>query len=125
MLKHYQQKQILKRQKGKQGADIAINDSGIENAGASFSADTISWEEALLWLKERGVLLDPDATTDFVYTPLMQRAKGTTYEEKVASIQTSEKRRQRYEENVIKKRKTKEEDAAFYAHKTQQGGSAR
>ena len=119
------QKQILKRQKGKQGTDNAIHDSGIENAGASFSADTISWEEALLWLKERGVLLDPDATTDFVYTPLMQRAKGTTYEEKVASIQTSEKRRQRYEENVIKKRKTKEEDAAFYAHKTQQGGSAR
>ena len=47
---------------------------------------------------------------------------GTSYEEKVGSLQN--KRRSRYEENIIKKRKTKEEDQAFYEHKGKQGGSA-
>ena len=30
----------------------------------------------------------------------------------------------RYEENIVKKRKTAEEDKAFYDHKLQQGGSS-
>jgi hypothetical protein len=34
------------------------------------------------------------------------------------------KRRGRFEENTIKKRKTKDEDKAFYEHMTKQGGSA-
>ena len=51
--------------------------------------------------------------------------RGTTYEEKVAatlSSTTSSKRRIRYEENIIRKRQTKEHDQQFYTHKTQQGG---
>ena len=96
-----------------------------ENSVVSFPVDTITWKQALVWLEERGWTPDPDVTTEFVYTPLMQRSKGTTYEEKVASVQNSTKRRQRFEENVIKKRKSKEEDAAFYTHMAQQGGSAR
>jgi hypothetical protein len=59
----------------------------------------------------------------------MDRAKGTTYEEKVQSIlesskDKSSKRKMRYEENIVKKRKTAEEDKAFYDHKLQQGGSS-
>jgi len=68
-------------------------------------------------------------TESSVHQPLMERAKGTTYEEKVQSIlessgkDTSSKRKMRYEENIVKKRKTAEEDKAFYDHKLQQGGS--
>lgn len=74
-------------------------------------------------------------TDSSVHTPLMERAKGTTYEEKVQSIlgadtndndaaYKSSKRRERYEENIIKKRKTEEEDKAFYDHMLKQGGSS-
>ena len=68
-------------------------------------------------------------TESTVHQPLMERARGTTYEEKVQSIlETSEgkssKRKMRYEENIVKKRKTAEEDNAFYQHKLQQGGSS-
>ena len=34
------------------------------------------------------------------------------------------KRKHRYEENIIKKRKTTEEDKAFYVHMLRQGGSS-
>ena len=68
--------------------------------------------------------------------------KGTTYEEKVRSILSSSggnagggmtgdgvrvkssKRKERYEENIIRKRKTTEEDKAFYDHMLRQGGSS-
>jgi hypothetical protein len=71
-------------------------------------------------------------TESTIHTPLMERAKGTTYEEKVQSILASDtvqngktsKRKERYEENIIKKRKTSEEDKAFYDHMLKQGGSS-
>ncbi len=68
-------------------------------------------------------------TESSVHQPLMDRSKGTTYEEKVQSIlESSEgkstKRKERYEENIIKKRKTAEEDKAFYDLKLRQGGSS-
>lgn len=71
-------------------------------------------------------------TESTLHVPIMERAKGTTYEEKVQSILgegngnngKSSKRRDRYEENVIKKRKTTEEDQAFYTRMLQQGGSS-
>jgi tRNA pseudouridine38/39 synthase len=68
-------------------------------------------------------------TESSVHQPLTERSKGTTYEEKVQSIlESSEgkstKRKERYEENIIKKRKTAEEDKAFYDHKLRQGGSS-
>lgn len=65
-------------------------------------------------------------TESSVHQSLMERAKGTTYEEKVQSIKDtkSSKRKARYEENIVKKRKTAEEDKAFYDHKLQQGGSS-
>lgn len=73
----------------------------------------------------------PTETT--VHIPIMDRARGTTYEEKVQSITsssrgngatTNNKRKERYEQNIVKKRKTTEEDAAFYNHMLQQGGSS-
>lgn len=85
-------------------------------------AETISWHDALEWLKQKELYPEPDQSVEFVYTPLLERSKGTTYEEKVSALQHSTKRRQKYEDNVIKKRKSKEEDAAFYDHMTKQGG---
>eukprot|EP00579_Thalassiosira_antarctica_P009406 CAMPEP_0201914810 /NCGR_PEP_ID=MMETSP0903-20130614/4895_1 /ASSEMBLY_ACC=CAM_ASM_000552 /TAXON_ID=420261 /ORGANISM="Thalassiosira antarctica, Strain CCMP982" /LENGTH=639 /DNA_ID=CAMNT_0048450269 /DNA_START=62 /DNA_END=1981 /DNA_ORIENTATION=+ len=69
-----------------------------------------------------------------VHVPLMGRSKGSTYEEKVQSILRegdsthgdngrSSKRKHRYTENIIKKKKTAEEDKAFYDHMLSQGGS--
>jgi len=74
-------------------------------------------------------------TESSVHVPLMGRAKGTTYEEKVQSILDagsgakgnngkSTKRKVRYEENVIKKRKTAAEDKEFYDEMLRQGGSS-
>ena len=65
-------------------------------------------------------------TESSIHVPLMNRSKGTTYEEKVQSILVtgegkSSKRKERYEENIIKKRKTSEEDTLFYKHKLSQG----
>lgn len=65
-------------------------------------------------------------TDSSLHMPLMERAKGTTYEEKVESILGlggGNKRKHRYEENIIKKRKTAKEDKDFYNHMLQQGGS--
>jgi tRNA pseudouridine(38-40) synthase len=86
--------------------------------------DTMTWREALTWMKDHHITPEPISAAEFVYTPLLERSKGTTYEEKVSAIQKSSKRREKYQENVVKKRKTKEEDAAFYNHMTQQGGHA-
>ena len=72
-------------------------------------------------------------TESSIHIPLMDRSKGTTYEEKVQSILgeggrdtngKSTKRKDRYEDNIIKKRKTSEEDKAFYEHMLRQGGSS-
>jgi hypothetical protein len=85
---------------------------------------TVLWGDAMVWMKESYSLIpDPQGVKDAVYIPLLERAKGTSYEEKVAALQNSSKRRQKYEDNVIKKRKTKEEDNAFYDHMAKQGGS--
>jgi len=62
-----------------------------------------------------------------LHVPFMERSKGTTYEEKVKSIlklACGTKRKERYEENIVKKRKTEEEDKAFYDHMLCQGGSS-
>lgn len=84
---------------------------------------TISWEEALVWLSERSLVPDSMGLNTSVHTPLLERSTGTTYEEKVESLKKSEKRRQKFEDNVVKKRKTPGEDAAFYSHKMKQGGT--
>jgi tRNA pseudouridine38/39 synthase len=89
-------------------------------------AKTVLWSDALAWLKESYELMpDPSGAKDSAYSPLLGRAKGTTYEEKVAALalQPTSKRFRKYEDNVFKKRLTKEEDHAFYTHMSKQGGS--
>lgn len=87
----------------------------------------LTWREALVWLQQTcNFRPDPDATTEFAYTPLLQRSKGPAYQEKVASLlaNSSTKRQHRFQENQAKKSKTKQEDDDFYHVKLQQGGSA-
>lgn len=84
----------------------------------------MSWHNALAWLRIKTLVPSPDGTRETAHIPLTQRHRGTTYEEKIAALSHSKRRHARYSENVVKKRKTQEEDAAFYVHKTKQGGSA-
>ena len=86
------------------------------------SSTIMSWADSLFWLERRNLVPDSNGLTNSVHVPLMQRSMGPSYEEKVESLKKSERRRQKYEENVIKKRKTAEEDRAFYDHKIKQGG---
>jgi tRNA pseudouridine38/39 synthase len=83
---------------------------------------TISWNDTLPLL--RGINLVPDSLglNTTIHIPLLQRSKGTTYEEKVQALHLNDKRRMRYEENVIQKRQPAEVDKEFYARKQQQGG---
>jgi tRNA pseudouridine38/39 synthase len=107
---------------------------------------TLSWGEAIIIIQNTlGIYpYPPDGishehkvnkglTETTVHIPIMDRARGTTYEEKVQSIisssrgngaTTNNKRKERYEQNIVKKRKTTEEDTAFYNHMLQQGGSS-
>lgn len=87
------------------------------------STKVISWGNCLAWLEKRNLVPCPAGLTNSVHVPLMQRSKGPSYEEKIENLKKSEKRRLKFEENVIKKRKTKEEDKAFYDHKIKQGGT--
>lgn len=84
---------------------------------------TISWGVALMWLAGHDLVPDSNGLTMSVHIPILKRSMGTTYEEKVQALKQSDKRRQKFEENVIKKRKTADEDAAFYASKLKQGGT--
>lgn len=87
------------------------------------SQQVISWTDAMIHLNELGLYTDSaiHLTETSSYTPLLQRSKGTTYEEKVAALNYSNKRKARHERNVIQKRKSKEDDNTFYDHMTKQG----
>lgn len=103
---------------------------------------TLSWGEAITIIQNTlGIYPYPPngishehkfnkgLTKTTVHIPIMDRARGTTYAEKVQSITSSSrgnnnKRKERYEQNIVKKRKTTEEDTAFYNHMLQQGGSS-
>jgi tRNA pseudouridine38/39 synthase len=87
------------------------------------SSKAMSWGDALSWLEKHNLVPCPAGLTNSVHVPLMQRSMGPSYEEKVENLKKSEKRRLKFEENTIKKRKTAEEDKAFYDHKIKQGGT--
>lgn len=91
----------------------------------STSSANVTWGKALMWMESvLGLVAEPPSLHSPVHVPILRRGRGTTYEEKLASLQNSARRCQRYNENIVKKRKSKEEDAAFYRHMTSQGGSA-
>lgn len=102
-----------------------VVDSGLQvsTQNSTESSEIISWGDCLSWLEKVRLVPCPSGLTNSVHVPLMQRSMGPTYEEKVENLKKSEKRRQKFEENIIKKRKTAEEDKAFYDHKTKQGGA--
>jgi hypothetical protein len=84
----------------------------------------VSWGHASDWLAQQwDMYADSAGGQETAHIPLLQRSRGTTYEEKIDALSKSKKRHQKYEENVVKKRKSAEEDAAFYKHMTQQGGT--
>ena len=84
----------------------------------------ISWEDGLLWLSNECKLIpDSHGLNTSIHIPLLKRSRGTTYEQKITALQKSDKRRIKYEESVVKKRKSAEEDAAFYNHMAKQGGT--
>jgi tRNA pseudouridine38/39 synthase len=56
----------------------------------SKESDKCTWGEALTLLEQFGLLPDPKTKMKLLsYTPLLQRSKGTTYEEKVAALTTT------------------------------------
>lgn len=83
----------------------------------------LSWGQALDWMARWECFPGPNGVKEISHIPLLQRSRGTTYEEKVEAVSKSKRRQQKYKENVIKKRKTVEEDAAFYNHMAKQGGT--
>jgi len=98
-----------------------------DGGGGTTANETMSWKEALQFIQKHLSLM-PSSTNhkEHIHVPLMKRCKSTTYEEKVEGILqegSSSKRRQRYEENIIKKRKAAEYDRNFYMQKLQEGGS--
>jgi len=58
------------------------------------------------------------------HVSIMKRAKGTSYEEKLHAIMSTARKRERYEVDVLQKRKSKQEDNEFYNVMTSYGGSA-
>ena len=86
---------------------------------------TITWEKAVSWLKGLSLVPDPNGLGTASHAPLLQRSTGTTYEQKVDALRTNDKKRTKYDEHVIAKRQTKEEDAAFYKHMIKQGGTSK
>ncbi|KAL7538507.1 hypothetical protein ACHAWF_006107 [Thalassiosira exigua] len=139
-----------RRRKEQKRSKRAVADDGeVERALAKRApvTDAISWGSAVTIIQDvLGVRPQPPSgrgqgqkghTDTSIHVPLMERSRGTTYEEKVRSILggggggaandangKSSKRKERYEENIIKKRKTAEEDQAFYDHMLRQGGSS-
>jgi hypothetical protein len=116
------QDRIKKRNKHSATADTS--DINLANLEEGLSLDlSVTWGDALEWMAGLECYPDPDGVGERAHIPLLQRSRGTTYEEKIEALSNSKKRQQKYEENVIKKRKTAEEDAAFYEHMIKQGGT--
>jgi len=132
-----------RRQKEQKRTLIISNESDIQHAldGRNPQSSTLSWGDAVKIIQDvlsisphppNGMSRTQKGLTEStIHVPLMQRSMGTTYEEKVQSIVNGQKngsgkskRRERYEDNVIKKRKTSKEDKAFYDKMLRQGGSS-
>mmetsp|Transcript_26746 Transcript_26746/g.39562 ORF Transcript_26746/g.39562 Transcript_26746/m.39562 type:complete len:578 (-) Transcript_26746:77-1810(-) len=119
------QERLKKKQKYYPG-NLSERDvlSTLEEALAQSDKKVVSWQEALILLQPMKLIPSPEVMNEGVHIPLWKRHKGPTLEEKVELLSQSKRRQQLYDENIIKKRKSKKEDRAFYEHMTQQGGSA-
>ena len=115
-----------KRKLGKSGikASLEVNESKLSSTLPHHHGTFLSWEDGLQWLrKECQLIPDSNGLNTSIHIPLLKRSRGTTYEQKITALQKSDKRRIKYEESVVKKRKSPEEDAAFYNHMAKQGGT--
>ena len=94
----------------------------------------MSWGDALIVMHKYGIgKPGADGHKVLLHIPLMHRAKGTTYEEKIQSIlgtdkegvgaPPSKRRREVYEKNIKKKKISKPDDAKFYKKMLCEGGS--
>ena len=109
---------------------------------AAREATRLSWGDALDEISSRlGMRPTPDGARTNLHVPLLERARGTTYEEKIASLKASPeagagdgqsmvpsktkktRRLERYEENAGKKKKSRDEDQKFYSHMLSQGAT--
>jgi hypothetical protein len=91
------------------------------------------WKDALVYIfHQTGLKPNTEGPTVQVHIPLMQRGRGTTYVEKIKSILSDEpgqsqicskRKREAYEQNIVKKKSTKEDDDLFYKRMAAQGGS--
>lgn len=114
------------------GNPIPVDSKGDDMFPDADETSKLSWGDALSEISTKlGVEPTPEGQKEILHIPLLHRSRGTTYEEKVASLKaekkdscddTKKRRRERYEENIVQKRKTSEEDAAFYEHMLSQGG---
>jgi tRNA pseudouridine38/39 synthase len=114
-----------RRKLEKSSIDVSceVDESGLSGSLPQ-SSTFVSWEQSLLWLSnECNLIPDSNGLNTSIHIPLLRRSRGTTYDQKITALKKSDKRRIKYEEGVVKKRKTAEEDAAFYSHMTKQGGT--
>jgi tRNA pseudouridine38/39 synthase len=81
----------------------------------------LSWNDALHILKNFEFIPSPTSLREAAHIPLAERQMGTTYEEKIDALTHSKRRFARYDKNVVKKRKSQEEDAEFYNFMMKQG----
>jgi tRNA pseudouridine38/39 synthase len=110
------------RQKKRNKHAYTVSDIDFDNLDEGLADEPIvTWGRASNWMAQHWDLYPGGQQT--AHIPLLQRSRGTTYEEKIDALSKSKKRQQKYEENVVKKRKSAEEDAAFYEHMTKQGGT--
>ncbi|KAL7567601.1 hypothetical protein ACA910_000198 [Epithemia clementina (nom. ined.)] len=121
-----QKKSAKWRRKGDaaEGVVVVVDPKVAFQSSPFQDAVSVKWAAAAKWMKSLGLAPGTNSAKDFVHIPLSKRSLGTTYEEKVSSAQQSSKRKSRYEENIVNKRKSKQVDQAFYELMTKQGGSA-
>lgn len=107
------------------GKSYSIGDNDLDwDQSNDDSPDAVTWEEALSWMSSKfDLVADPGALDNHVHIPLMDRSKGTTYEQKMEQLHLNDRKRKKYEEGVVKKRQTTEEDKKFYEHMAKQGGA--
>jgi hypothetical protein len=86
------------------------------------AASVLSWGEAVAILRELGHyrLISPASKESTFHIKLIDRNKGTTYEEKISAMKG--KRKERFEAN-IRKQQPHEADQEFYDKKVKEGGS--
>ena len=134
-----EQNDIMRQKNNKSKKGTLNNDT--RNAEIELSAFEKSIESELKSYKENNVLSWGDAHNIIlnllpslsntmsapgghknVHVPIMERCRGTTYEQKILSI--GGKRKEKYIENCVTKKKSKEEDSAFYKFMLEQGSNS-